>query len=233
MEPTSIFEPIAFRSETLSEKVYETIREAIVSRRLPPGERVTEASLASQLSVSKTPVREALLRLEQVGLVQTDGSRGASVVQASPAVIRDAFEYRLALEVEAARLAAARADESAVAAIAHLADASLVAARRQDRPAFLLCDRKFHLEIAAAAGNARLATGVRDAMDLTGALRSRDAIDTQNSVACAERHVDIAEAIRRRAEDEVSALIRNHLKSVQELVVKGFVRDGGSRASGS
>jgi DNA-binding GntR family transcriptional regulator len=229
LEPSSIFGPIAFRSETLSEKVYEAIREAIDSRRLPPGERVTEASLASQLSVSKTPVREALLRLEQVGLVQADGSRGASVVQASPSVIRDAFEYRLALEVEAARLAAARADEASIAAIAHLADVSLVAARRQDRPAFLLSDRKFHLEIADAAGNARLAAGVRDAMDLTGALRSRDAIDTQNSVACAERHVDIAEAIRRRAEDEVSTLIRNHLKSVQELVVKGFIRDGGSR----
>ena len=126
--PMAVFEPIALRPETLSEKVYEAIRDAIVSRRLPPGGRITEASLATQLSVSKTPVREAILRLEHVGLIKADSGKGASVVQASPAIIREAFEYRLALEVEAARLAAARADEAAVEALEDLAENSLSAA---------------------------------------------------------------------------------------------------------
>jgi DNA-binding GntR family transcriptional regulator len=105
----SALQPIAVRPETLSERVYEAIREAIVSRRLVPGERVTETAVAAQLSVSKTPVREALLRLEHVGLVITETCRGVSVVRASPSIIREAFEYRLALEVEACRLAAVRA----------------------------------------------------------------------------------------------------------------------------
>ena len=220
-----VFQPIALRSETLSERVYEAIRDAIVSRRLIPGERVTEAALATQMSVSKTPVREALLRLEHVGLVKADAGRGVSVVLASPAIIREAFEYRLALEVEACRLTATRADKDSVRAIEELAEASLTAAEQEDKPAFHASDRKLHMEIARACGNPRLAQGVRDVLDLTSALRSRDALDTESSVSCANCHVEIAAAIRHNAEERAASLLRGHLLAVQELVVARFTHD--------
>ena len=226
-----IFQSIVLRPETLSERVYEAIRDAIVSRRLTPGERVTETALAGQLSVSKTPVREALLRLEHVGLVKTEPGRGVSVVQASPSIIREAFEYRLALEVEACRLAAARAETGAVGAIEELAHASLAAAERADKRAFHIYDRKLHLEIARACGNSQLAQSVRDVLDLTSALRSRDALDTQSSVSCAICHIEIAAAIRQNDQDVAATLIRGHLQAVQELVVAGFIRDSGAAGS--
>lgn len=64
------------KPESLADVVYETIREAIINRVIPPGSRLTEAALADQLNVSKTPVREALLKLRQIGLVEPSGRRG-------------------------------------------------------------------------------------------------------------------------------------------------------------
>src|ERR1700716_2927871 len=94
------------RPESLSEVVYETIRDAIVNRTIPPGVRVTEAGLAKQLNVSKTPVREALLRLREIGLIEPSGVRGGRIILPSPTSIRQAYEVRLALETFAAEAAA-------------------------------------------------------------------------------------------------------------------------------
>jgi DNA-binding GntR family transcriptional regulator len=70
--------PLTEKPESLTQLVYQALRDAIISKRLPPGERVSEASLARQLRVSKTPVREALLRLHAIGLVEADGGRGGA-----------------------------------------------------------------------------------------------------------------------------------------------------------
>ena len=64
--------PLTEKPESLTQLVYQALRDAIISKRLPPGERVSEASLARQLRVSKTPVREALLRLHAIGLVEAE-----------------------------------------------------------------------------------------------------------------------------------------------------------------
>src|ERR1043166_7375335 len=71
--------PLTEKPESLTQLVYQALRDAIISKRLPPGERVSEASLARQLRVSKTPVREALLRLHAIGLVEADGGRGGGL----------------------------------------------------------------------------------------------------------------------------------------------------------
>ena len=87
--------------------VYEEIREAIIDLRLPPGEPLREAAIAAQLGVSKTPVREALARLEQEGLVETTSFKGAVVSEYSPRDLEEIYELRELLEGAAARAAAA------------------------------------------------------------------------------------------------------------------------------
>src|SRR5580693_9279427 len=96
-------EPIGVKPEPLAEIVFGIVRDAIVRKDLPPGSRISEARLAAQLNVSKTPVREALLRLEGIGLIVPDGNRGARVVKPSADNIQHAFEVRTALEGFAAR----------------------------------------------------------------------------------------------------------------------------------
>ena len=98
------------RPDSLTDAVYEAIRRGIIDRRLAPGSPVTEAALAEQLGVSKTPVREALLRLKDIGVIEPNGRRGGRVVQLSEVSVRRAYEVRDALEPYAAGRAAERAD---------------------------------------------------------------------------------------------------------------------------
>jgi GntR family transcriptional regulator, rspAB operon transcriptional repressor len=216
----STLQPIALRAETLSEQVYATLRDAVISSRLPPGERLTEAGLAKQLAVSKTPVREALLRLEHVGLVESDGRR-AYVVEPSAEAIREAYELRMALETEAALRATSRVSEDALREIAARAEESSEAAGRGDQLAFADLDRRFHLAIAAGAHNRRLLLALEDALDLVSALRSRDApVDANPEYAA--HHMAIARAMADRDEARVRARLREHLAAVRDLVLEAF-----------
>src|SRR2546421_11249040 len=101
------FQPLE-APERLADMVYEAIRQSIMDKTLAPGSRVTESGIAQQLGVSKTPVREALLRLRRIGVIEPEGVRGARVVSPSRAAIREAYEIREALEVFAVRSIAAR-----------------------------------------------------------------------------------------------------------------------------
>jgi DNA-binding GntR family transcriptional regulator len=96
--------------------VYEQLRESIVDGRLPPGESLVEATLAVTYGVSRTPVREALTRLQQDGLVHR-GNRGLQVRTSSPEEILDIYDTRVILEAQAARLAARRRSEFHLARI--------------------------------------------------------------------------------------------------------------------
>jgi GntR family transcriptional regulator, rspAB operon transcriptional repressor len=91
--------------DNLSMRVFESIQSAIKDKSLPPGRRVTEADLAAQLNVSKTPVREAFIKLRQIGLLEPDGRRAWRVIQLTRPTIDDACEVREALKVSAARAA--------------------------------------------------------------------------------------------------------------------------------
>lgn len=100
-----------------SEIAYERLREDIIQWRLQPGAALGEVELSERLGVSRTPVREALLRLTAEGLVTTDGGRTATVSVVSLDHIRDLYELREALETQAARLAARRRDPSVFQAL--------------------------------------------------------------------------------------------------------------------
>jgi DNA-binding GntR family transcriptional regulator len=100
-----------------SEIAYERLREDIIQWRLQPGATLGEVELSERLGVSRTPVREALLRLTVEGLVTTDGGRTATVSVVSLDHIRDLYELREALETQAARLAARRRDLSVFQAL--------------------------------------------------------------------------------------------------------------------
>src|SRR5579864_7454244 len=96
---------------TRSDNVYERLREAIVTGRARPNERLIEAELADRLQVSRTPIREGLQRLAAEGLVVTR-RRGWVVLEHTSAEIREIYEARAALEGYCARLAAERATEA-------------------------------------------------------------------------------------------------------------------------
>jgi GntR family transcriptional regulator, rspAB operon transcriptional repressor len=220
--PATRLQPIASRPESLAELVYSTIREAIVSRQLAPGGALTENAIAEQLQVSKTPVREAMLKLEYVGLIQTGDRRGSRVVEPSGNAIRSAYEVRTALEAQAVRILAERVDHDHVREIRAIADQCLAAAEAHDRQGFRNGDRRFHMAMANATDNPLLARFIKDAFDLTWTLRRRDVPDPDASLECAKQHLDISDAIMAGDPDLADSALRAHIRKVQGLVLTSY-----------
>jgi GntR family transcriptional regulator, rspAB operon transcriptional repressor len=215
--------PLTEKPESLTQLVYQALRDAIISKRLPPGERVSEASLARQLRVSKTPVREALLRLHAIGLVEADGGRGGRIVRPSAELIQHTYEVRGALESLAARLAAERATPAQRSQLFELAAASLAAAQDQDLDGFRRHDEAFHDVLAAASANSYLARLIDNAYTLTAAARQRDVPRAGDSTDCATGHIRIAEAVSGGDAAAATAEAAAHVDMVGRLVLQAFL----------
>jgi DNA-binding GntR family transcriptional regulator len=221
MEAMSLALPT--RPESLSDVVYETIRDAIVQRTIPPGARVTETGLAKELSVSKTPVREALLKLREIGLIEPNGARGGRVVLPSPVAIRNAYEARLALETFAAQTAARRGSAEDKAHIETIARTCLEHAEAGDLDGFKAYDGQFHAAIVRATDNPRLVSMVTDTVALVTALRRRDVPRAQISIECARAHVGIAAAITAGDDDAAASRMAEHLRHVEACVLANML----------
>ena len=209
------------RQDNLTERVFEHIRSAITSKMLAPGAQLVEAKLAEELNVSKTPVREALLRLREIGLIEPDGRRGGGrVVERSHASIATMYEVREALEVQAAFLAAERGTRSATNIIEEAAARSLASAQADDRAAYREADLALHLAVADAAGNARLVELVRNSFDLIATVRLRDFEHVEVSRACGAAHVSIATAIREGNAVGAGEAMRVHVRFVRDRMLE-------------
>lgn len=151
-------------SPSAAARVYTQLKTEILDGRRAGGSFLTEGELAAATGVSRTPVREALLRLEVEGLVRLYPKKGALVVSASADDARDVLEARLLIEQWAAATMWPRRRE-ALPELATLLAAMRGARRSQDLSAFVAHDRRFHEVIVAAAGNnvlTRTYQGLRD-----------------------------------------------------------------------
>lgn len=189
---------------------------------LPPGSSVSEVSLARTLNVSKTPVREAVLRLCDLHLLERDGVRGLKVVSPSRQLITEAYELRLAVESQAAALAAHRGTAEQQATIRRLAEAGLAAYHEDDAAAFRGADIELHRFVAQSSGSRMLAEIAGNAIDLTDVLRRRDAPMGSVSRRCAHEHVELAQAIEEQRAEDARALIRGHIEAVHARVLEDF-----------
>jgi DNA-binding GntR family transcriptional regulator len=151
-EPPTAVPPLHIQS--VVDHVYAALRERILAGELARGTRLRQASLADELGVSRTPLREALRRLSTEGLVEFSPNRGATVSELDFGDMRHAWAARVALEPGAARLAAERRDPDAIARMRRAV--ALQRGARRDRNANYAANREFHLALAAASGNPHL-----------------------------------------------------------------------------
>lgn len=209
-----------------TDRVFATLRESIVTGEFPAGSLHSIYRLADLLEVSRTPVREAVLRLADLGLVTIERNRGVRIRGVSVADVRAVFELRLMIEVPAAAFAAAHADDGTVAAIEVELAAMRACVARDDEPGFTTHDRLLHHAIGAATGNARLQAEVaalRDSIQARGAStirRSRDMADV------AEEHAPIVEAISTRSPGEAAGHMEGHLVRTATLLMEQVAADG-------
>jgi DNA-binding GntR family transcriptional regulator len=150
------------QATTLRHEAFTAIRHEILAGRLAPGARLVEADLAARLGVSRNPIREAITRLEQQGLVVSIANRGAFVVQPTPEQAHDMFLLRAHLEHLALRLAFGRTDTGIFAAVTDVSAQMARLARSAKQlnvdvwADFSLLDAQFHTRLVEASGSAAL-----------------------------------------------------------------------------
>lgn len=201
------------RGAKLGDRAAEMIRTAIVEGRLPAGSKVTIAGVARLLGVSNTPVREALIRLSEAGLVRIEGS-AVRIAEASTSALEQAFELREQIEALTSRLAAQRRTDAEADTLLRIAQLSKAAADRGDQADFRVHDADFHLMIAALARNEYVERYARNAYDLASTLRNVRKLTQQFQARAAHMHVEIAQAIRDRDGERADFVARRHVAAV-------------------
>jgi len=193
-------------------RVYADVKAGILDRSLPGGSLLTEGEIAERVGVSRTPVREGLLKLEAEGLVQLIPKRGALVVPVSPAEVEDVLEARELIEVHTAARAFGRREEFVADLALHLEQ--MRAAQDAGEPwEFMAADRAFHARIVAAAGNQVLAAvydSLRDRQMRMGVADMRGSADRMG-VALAE-HGALLEAAQAGDARTWRELVRRHVR---------------------
>jgi len=196
---------------SLNDKAYLQIRRWIVRQQLRPGEQLKVANLAAALNMSRTPVREALSRLEQERLVMREPMKGFTVSAMDPAEINDLHEVREALEVLAARQAAGRLRPKTLQSLKQILQQSGELIKRGDKKGVLQLEQDFHLLILEASGNRHLAEIGQSILDRIWNLQ-RLLILTSDQLAESQRqHQDIYLALSRGEKDLVAKLMQEHM----------------------
>ena len=199
---------------TLTERVYATIKEAILELELPPGSSLVEDELARQLETSKTPVRDALLALERDGLVTKIPYKGTYVSGVSQKDITEIFELRAVLEGLAARLATRSFSPKELDEADKLLDAADEARNRGDAESSSKYGAAFHAIVHRRAEN-RLLIPILDKLEEQ--LRRLRHLSDQLSgrlEKSGRQHREILAALRTGDPVRAEAAMRNHLESV-------------------
>lgn len=206
------------RSPRLVKKAYDYLLQQIVSLRLKPGDFVFETQVSKELDISRTPVREAMIRLRQEGLLTQDASRRTIVTPLTETNVREPFELREAIEGMAARLAAERHGTPAVVAgIAELEAVRALTARaieENDPNEYYVQNWTFHEKLVALSGNSLLLEAfsrVRAHLSRVDYLSFVTSAYPQAAVADDPEHLAIVEAIKKGQAGEAEALARAHI----------------------
>lgn len=141
------------KRQSLGSEVTRVLRRMLIEGRIAPGERLVEDRLAREMGASRTPLREALHRLEQEGLLVRRPRGGYELRPLAPAEVEEAVEMRSRLESYAASLAALRAPEEILAALEQNIAAFAAAHARRDSKALAALNAEFHALLAAGAGS--------------------------------------------------------------------------------
>ena len=200
------------------------LREKILSGELKPGERLMEIQLANKLGVSRTPIREAIRKLELEGLVLMIPRKGAEVAEITEKNLRDVLEVRCALEELAVQLACDRIDEEGVKELRAAADTFRKVLDRDDITQIAQADVAFHDVIFKATDNKRL-------IQLLNNLREqmyRYRIEYLKKKECypqiLHEHQEIIESIAGRDKERATNVTGIHIKNQVDTVV-GTLRD--------
>lgn len=211
--------PLINRPENLTEQVYRIIKQRIVSGHYTQGERLVERKLAEEFAVSKTPVREALARLERERLVVNIPDRGIEVKTLTPEEVEYILEIRKLLEGYFARKATPRITAEDLEELKGILESSSRAVEKGDYEAYKECDIRFHGLIRDKSGNV-LAAEIMSSLENQIRLLMSTSVHLQGrAISSLSRHSAIVEAFEQRDEEAAEEAARTHIENVKQAVI--------------
>lgn len=207
----------------LRDVVFNALREGILKGDLKPGERLMEVSLAERLGVSRTPIREAIRKLELEGLVVMIPRKGAQVASISEKAVQDVLEVRLALEKLAVTLVCQRIDEKDVLALKKAARAFSSVIESKDLGVIAQRDEAFHDVIYQATKNEKLVLLISNLREQMYRFRLEYIKDANMRKSLVAEHQQLCDALINRDIEEAVSVITGHISNQQETVLKNLV----------
>lgn len=209
----------------LRDIVFQTLRNAIITGELQPGERLMETQLAEKLGVSRTPIREAIRKLELEGLVVMVPRKGAQVAQFTEKDIQDVLEVRAALEALAAKLACRRMDDRSFLKLQLAIAEYSYAAKNKDLETMIEKDVEFHDIICNATQNDKLIQLFNNLKEQVNRYRITYLKNAEDSETVEAEHLAILEALKNKDEEVASNLASKHIHTQCDSIT-GLVKAG-------
>ncbi|TQQ13811.1 GntR family transcriptional regulator [Vibrio cholerae] len=216
------------KESTKSENLTEYLIEAIVEGQLAPGSKISEPELAKRFKVSRGPLREALMRVEGLGLIERIPHIGARVIQLSPTKLVELYAVREALEGMAARLAARNITEIELAGLESLLSTHSIHIDQVEGASYFhqQGDFDFHYRIIQASRNQQLIGLLCDELyHLLRMYRYQSPRSHSRPVEALEEHKFILRAIRQRDEELAEMLMRRHISRSRQLIEQQIMLD--------
>ena len=211
MPDISMMKPL-IQPRTVSDSVYIWIKDAIINGNFKPGEHIPQESLTELLGVSRTPVRDAIRRLEAEGLLVSKPHCGAVVFQATESALKEIYEVRILLEQYCAENTCSRASEEDIRRIEKVySEMKKVASSSRE---FMEGDRRFHYEICAASGcsnSIEILEGLWSKCETFKSIYYSLPGKAENTL---KEHKAILEAVKARKPEAVRKAIASHLQDV-------------------
>lgn len=212
------------RAAGISEQVTNKLRDLILNGLVDENEVLTEAGLGTRLGVSRTPVREALARLESEGLIESAGLRGKRVKRFSAEEIRELFWLRMTIEgATVAELAKRKLNRDELKTLDGYLEQQRQAAKANDLAKFLEIDHHFHAALVQCLGYERVATmlqGLRYTFDLISLKPTYQHASRTKEVL--EEHSAILKALKQNDAKAARQAMDKHLERTQQLVLEAL-----------
>ena len=204
----------------LRDVVFNTLRKAILTGELKPGERLMEIHLANQLGVSRTPIREAIRKLELEGLVIMIPRRGAEVAQITEKSLKDVLEVRRALDALCAELACDRITQEETERLKKACEKFEKETATGDVTTMAEADVELHDIIVAATGNQRLVQLINNLSEQMYRYRFEYIKDENQHNRLVEEHRMIYESIVNRDKEAAARAARVHIDNQERSIIK-------------
>lgn len=203
----------------LRDVVFNTLRQAILTGELKPGERLMEIHLADKLGVSRTPIREAIRKLELEGLVTMIPRKGAEVAQITEKSMNDVLEVRRAMDALCAELACERITDEETEQLRQACVAFETAVKTRDVKKIAQADVELHDIIVKATGNQRLVQLINNLSEQMYRYRFEYIKDTSQHQRLIEEHRVIYESILKKDRETASQAARVHIDNQKKAII--------------